>query len=460
MTPHPRTKRRPPSTTPALRALVNRVQELIDTRGMNYTSLADQTGFSRSHVKSLAEGRVLSLAGYTALDKALRANGTLLRMRLKAVEERDAARHGHQTDEPPDATEHIAAHPTEAITTNRRDLFALLGAGTTLAALPTLTPTDRLIQLEGTARADSILSIVEAQIAACASSARTMTPVERIAELAGVQQLIDGISANLTLRPADSARLWHAATITAGLRGWIYNGQGDTSAARVSLAEAYKRADLLDDDRLIAWTRYMQSRVEDYAGNPSGAMQYANDGLRHARTGPQRALLLADGISPLYADRGDTQRVRSAISDALEIVDSLSLDEHGPASRTVVDDLNTVHPLFVSMSASLAYSRLGLAEKAQEVARPIITSGDSDYRPYVVLDEALAVARGPQRDPERIGSLVGQGLSLAQPFQTGHVGMRVKAIQAAVKPIHGHPAIGDMIDNTRTWQQQHRTLPA
>jgi hypothetical protein len=52
-----------------------------------------------------------------------------------------------------------------------------------------------------------------------------------------------------------------------------------------SLAEAHKRADLLDDDNLIAWTRYMQSIVEDYAGKPKVAL-YAPGRSSNARARP------------------------------------------------------------------------------------------------------------------------------------------------------------------------------
>ncbi|ONH22120.1 hypothetical protein [Pseudofrankia asymbiotica] len=473
MTSHPRAKRRPLPTTPALLALVDEVQGLIDARGLNYTLLADLTGFSRTHVKNLAEGRVLSVSGFRALDTALGANRALLRMRDQAFAEREAVRHGYAShdpaeESPPESTrtgvpsiveggDYLSPRrPVEVSSTNRRDLLALIGAGTTLGAIPALTPTDRLLLLEGTARADSILPVVDAQIAGCVSAYRTTSPAALIGQIDSVQRLIDGISANLSLRPADSTRLWHAATITAGLRGWVHNNAGEIDAARVSLAEAHKRADLLDDDSLVAWTCYMQAIVEDYAGNANGAQQYANDGLRHARTGPQRALLLSDALAKSRANLGDAGGVDAAVDEAIEIVRGLSPTEHGPASRTIIDDITTLHPAFVVSAAATSYARLGKPGKVLDLAN----SGAGQHQPYMLLDEALAVSRSGKIDPERIAALVGQGLSMALPFQSAHVESRVRAVQRAVEPIKAHPALRAMVDTTRTWREQRRTLTA
>jgi hypothetical protein len=482
MSSHPRTKRRPLPTTPALLALVNRVQDMIDKQGLNYTLLADLTGYSRMQVKNLVEGRILSPAGYKALDTALGADGTLMRMRARAIAERDAIRHGYQVDEPAGEAFVVAATdvtvpltsgsgdgsspsaPREVSPSNRRDLFALLGAGTALGAVPVLTPADRLILLEGTSRADSILSVVDAQIAGCANAYRTTAPATLIGRIDSVQRFIDGIGANLTLRPADNARLWRAATITAGLRGWVHNNAGDIDAARVSLAEAHKRADLLDDDRLISWTRYMQAIVEDYAGDPRTAQYYAEDGLCHAHAGPQRALLLSDAVAGARATLGDVNGVDTAVNEALDIAYGLTPEEQGsifPAS--IINNIDSYHPASAATVATLAYARLGMPERVQRtvaVVRPTIEAEGTHHRPYVLMDEALAVSRSRDRDPERIASLTEEGLSLALPFQAAHVGKRAGAILDAVAPMKGHPAIRELGDTTRVWREQQRTPTA
>ncbi len=477
----PRTARRPAPTTPALRELVDRVQGLIDERGLTWTELAAMAGYSRKHVKSLARGQTLSVAGFKALDEVLGTNGELRRLRDRANAEREADLHGYLPDSPTGETRVVMGGakpvpstveagdlaspslPQEVSPTKRRDLLALIGSGVAVGAIPVLTPADRLLLLEATSRADSIIPVVDAQLASCVSAYRTTSPTVLIGQIENVQRLIDGISAKLTLRPADNARLWHVATIAAGLRGWVYNNAGDTDAARLSLAEAHKRADLLDDDNLIAWTRYMQSIVEDYAGKPKGAQQYADDGLRHARTGPQRALLLSDAIAGTRATLGDANGVDTAIGEALDIVQTLSPAEHGTIHRTIVDDLTTNHPASAATMATHAYARLGMPDRVQKTVatvRSAIETEDTHYRPYVLMDEALAVARSKDRDPERIASLATQGISLALPFQVAHVGKRAAAILGAVKPIKNHPAIGELIDTTRTWQEQQRALPA
>ncbi|TFE30438.1 hypothetical protein E0F15_11325 [Frankia sp. B2] len=458
------------------------MQALIEERGWNWSDLGAHAGYSRKHAKSLATGRTLSAAGFKALDDAFGTRGDLLRLRDRAIAEREASLHGYAPEPSPGETRLVVggarrvpltveardpALPSpgrEVSPTNRRDLFSLISSGVAAgAALPVLTPTDRLLLLEGTARADSILPIVDAQISGVIDAYRSTSPAALLGQIASVQSLIDGISTKLTLRPADHARLWHAATITAGLRGWVHNNAGETDSARISLAEAHKRADLLDDDNLIAWTRYMQAIVEDYAGNPAGAKRYAEDGLLYAHTGPARALLLSDAVAGPCATLGDVKGVESAVGESLEILHSLAPADHGPISRTIVDDIQTCHPASAATAAALAYARLGMPDHVKRTlttVRPIIEAESTHQRPYMLLDEALAVSRSADRDPHRIAGLTTQGLALALPFQAAHVGKRTDAILGAVKPLSDHPVIGELSDTARTWREQQSSLPA
>ncbi|SNQ48107.1 conserved hypothetical protein [Frankia canadensis] len=475
--------RRPAPTTPALRELVDRVQALIEERGWNWSDLGAHAGYSRKHAKSLATGRTLSAAGFKALDDAFGTSGDLLRLRDRAIAEREASLHGYTPEPPPGETQVVVRGaapvpstmeagdpaspnpPREVSPTNRRDLLALIGSGVAAGGvMPILTPADRLLLLEGTARADSILPVVDAQIASCVSAYRTTTPAVLLGQIASAQSLIDGISAKLTLRPADHARLWHAATIAAGLRGWVHNNAGETASARISLAEAHKRADLLDDDQLIAWTRYMQAIVEDYAGNPKVAQRYAEDGLRHAHTGPSRALLLSDPVAGTRATLGDVDGVDRAVGESLDILHSLTPEEKGPIAGVIIDNIDTCHPANAATTATLAYARLGRPDRVRKTlttVRPIIEAESAHQRPYMLLDEALAVSRSNDRDPHRIAGLTTQGLALALPFQAAHVGKRADAILRAVEPLNGHPAIGDLRDSASVWRkQQQPSLPA
>jgi len=346
------------------------------------------------------------------------------------------------------------------IPANRRDLLALLGTGATAGVVP-LTPVDRLVMLEQYANGDGIVSMIDAQLAGCVQAYRTLPPATLLGQLDTVQSLIDHVSARVRLGPADQTHLWRTATVTAGLRGWLHNNAGETVAARVSLAEAHKRAELIDDENLIAWTRYMQAITEDYAGNPHGAQHYADDGLRHARTGPQRALILSDVVAPVRARMGDPRGVESAVSEARDIVHTLPPSKQGPVNRTIVDNASTYNPTSGAIGSALSYALLGRPDKVRQAwadVSPDVEAQGTYHRSYILLDEALASSRSTWRDPERIASLATQGLALATPYQSAHVGQRADAIVAAVQPMKDHRVIGELIDHHREWRSRQGSL--
>jgi hypothetical protein len=207
----------------------------------------------------------------------------------------------------------------------------------------------------------------------------------------------------------------------------------------------------------------MQSIVEDYAGYPQDAERYALDGLRHTGSGsPQRALLLADSIAGVRATFGDLPGVDKAVGEAREIVDGLSPAERGPIRRTNVDNLTTYHPATMATVASLSYARLGKPDRVQEVVSdiaPMVEAEGTDKRSYLRMDQALAVMRSDKPDVDRVATLTTQGLALATPFQTAHVGKRLDAILVAAAPLRNHPAIVDLTENARVWRT-NRTVAA
>lgn len=339
---------------------------------------------------------------------------------------------------------------------NRRDLLeALALSGVGLAATPVLTPQDRLLALESRVSGSGVLSLVENQLQSIVAAYPSTPPRILLRQIMQMQRFTDGI-AQLRLRPVDEARLMRLTGVGAGLRGWVHNNAGETSAARISLAEAYKRGELLDDKQLIAWTRYMQSIVEDYAGNPEKAEEYALDGLQYTGPrSPQRALILADCVAGVKATFGDVSGVDRAISEARELMEGLKPIEHGPVRRTVVADLSTCHPVTVATVASRAYARLGRPDRVREIVSeiaPSVESGGSHQRAYLRMDEALAVMRGESPDIYYVSSLAAEGLALATPFQTAHVGTRLDAILDAAVPFQGHAAVAELTEGARMWR--------
>ncbi len=343
--------------------------------------------------------------------------------------------------------------------TNRRDLLEALAAtaGLTVAGVAVasaLTPLDRLLALDRTASGSGGLALVDVQLESIVADYPTTPPTVLLGRIAEMQQVTDALG-QLSLRPADQARLWRQAGIGAGLRGWVHNNAGQTDAARLSLAEAFRRGELLEDPQLMAWTRYMQGIVEDYAGNPRGAEEYALDGLRYAPSGPQRAILLTDGVAWARAEVGDADGAVAAIDEAGAIVASLTPQQRGPIHATIVHDLDSYHPVSFGSAAATAFAYLGRPDDVREFNAIVTSAAGTEnvhQRSYVRLDEAMAVIRSKNPDPARVSALALEGLDLATPFQTAHVGRRLDLILTDARPFASDPPIRDLTDAVTTWR--------
>ncbi|MGH8795393.1 MAG: Twin-arginine translocation pathway signal, partial [Stackebrandtia sp.] len=93
--------------------------------------------------------------------------------------------------------------------------------------------------------------------------------------------------------------------------GWLSALLGNLSyhldarpAAATHWAAAAHLAAAVDDRRLTAWTRGAQAMLARADGDPSSALDYANDGLANAADPTQRAQLLAWGVLPSLAELG------------------------------------------------------------------------------------------------------------------------------------------------------------
>jgi hypothetical protein len=357
-----------------------------------------------------------------------------------------------------------SGHEEEA--TNRRDLIGIAGVavGVTTLGLPALTTTDRLAMLERTTAGQGAVSMAENALQTIVADYLYQPPPVILRRVAALQQLTDGITHEYPLRPADQTRLWRVAGIAAGMRAWLQNNAGSTEAARLSLREAHRRGELLDDPQLIAWTRYMQATIEDYAGNTEPAEHYALDGLQHtAPNTPQRALFLGDVVAKVRATRGDVNAVHQAIDEASDILSGLSLEQRGPTTgRMIVHAMTTFSPLCFARAAGCAYGRLGRPDRFNDVTtdgRLTAERTGTPHRALFRMDQALATIRSAEPDLERTAELTREGLDLADPFQTAHVTSRLDAVIEAAQPFHSTPVIRELNDYSRMWRAERRALP-
>jgi hypothetical protein len=346
--------------------------------------------------------------------------------------------------------------------TDRRGLIGWAAAALGAPALDgsPLTSDDRLAVLDRAGSASGAVAAAEGVLAAIVGDYLATPPAVVLGRVAALQRMTDAVQAGYLLRPADTVRLWRVAGVAAGIRGWLENNAGDAAAARSSLREAHARGDLIDDDRLIAWARYMQATVETYAGDPAAAERHALDGLRRLRragsTGrPLHARILLDHIAEARANRGDLDAVEKTIAEAHRIVAALPPEQHGPADRMIVDTMGTISPAVLAVDAGRAYARLGQPDRFDDVtaeARRTADRAGSPLRVFFRTDEALAVLRSPDPDPERAAGLVRDGLALADLFQTGHAADRLGLILEAAEPFGTHPAIVGLAEYGAAWR--------
>jgi hypothetical protein len=351
--------------------------------------------------------------------------------------------------------------------TDRRELVGLAAAALGVSAFgaPALTSDDRLALLERAGAASGAVAAAEGLLAAVVGDYLAQPPGVVLGRVAALQQMTDAVQADYLLRPAETARLWRVAGIAAGVRGWLENNAGDTAAARSSLREAHRRGDLIDDDRLTAWARYMQAVLEDYAGDPAAAERHALDGLRRLhRAGsagrPLRAHILLDHVAKRCADRGDLDGAAKAVTEAGDIVTALPPEQHAPANNMIFHSMDTFEPAEFAVAAGLAFARHGRPDRFEDVTAEAGQAADragTHLRVFFRLDEALAVGRSAEPDPERVAGLARAGLAVADPFQTAHAANRLGMVLEAAKPFETHPAIRDLAEYGAAWRTDRLT---
>jgi transcriptional regulator with XRE-family HTH domain len=442
--------------------------------GWSQENLSARTGVDQGHISKAETGKVPpSAAAVEKIDRALKANGALVELCERAASLRQTGEAGQRapiartapdlatrpwTDGEvawsPEAADSAPSWQEEEATRRRELLEALAAsAGLALAGLPVLSPAQRLSALEATASADTALSLAEADFSGIMADYLTISDRERLARIVALQRFMDGIS-QFSLRPAELERLWRLAAMSAGVRAWNHRNLGDADAARMSLAEAHRRGQLLDDDKLIAWSRHMQSTIEESSGNITSAERYAVDGLRHASSGPQRAVILVENIAAVCAVRGDLAGVDKAVEEAVGITSA-----HGPAQQSplILDLLHSYDALSCATFGGAAYARLGRPDRLALVtsdARAAADRSEHQHRSIFRFDEALATARSKDPDPEQIAHLTEEGIALASDdarLSVALVGDKLNKIASSTDSRRQTPAIRELHEQAREW---------
>lgn len=255
-----------PHTDPAFAGLL---RELLAARGESYRRLAARTHYSKSYLHDLATGRKMPTADTAhRLDQALNAGGALL-----------AAVPGHT---------HLAD-----VDQQTRELAGLLGNPTPVG--------ERLAHIS----ADTERLALEY----LADDGRTV--VDRAKQLrADTRNLLHQARSPQHLRDSVLALGYQSGVLT-----YVALDTGDTAPALSHADLAWQAADRAGSDQLRAWVRGTQSLITRFAGDYRTALQYAEDGLRYARSGTAEARLCC-GVAQCHANMGDAPAARRALNRA------------------------------------------------------------------------------------------------------------------------------------------------
>ncbi len=198
-----------------------------------------------------------------------------------------------------------------------------------------------------------------------------------------LDQLIDECG-----HPGQRGRLFEIACETSGLLGYVAVGCGNFSLARAYCLESFQLGEHAQDNTLLAWARGLQSFCEYYAGQYDRALHYAQDGLTHAGSGPQRARLAINGVARAMGKLGDIEGVHRAVDQAYEHLTNSGAPEGVPSSIS----LESYSSAQVAGNAATSYLSLAMPDKVEqyvELALPEMNDTNSPWgRSLVMIDLA------------------------------------------------------------------------
>lgn len=346
--------------------------------GLSQRILGTRIGYTRQYV-SMAEWEDANLPSYelvSAIDKALGANGELIALRARATTEQTGRRTAPHAEPPPHTSE-----GTDAIDVLRR-VHALA----------------RSVDPE-------IVRALRANTAATIEGYESLDHGDLVATLtkqrAWVDELVDECS-----RPQQRQQLFEVAGETSGLLGYLAVGRGEFPLARAYCLEAYTFTDLAEDPNLRAWARGLQSFCEYYAGRFADALDYAQDGLACAPSGPQNVRLMINGAARAMGKLRDAEGVRRAVDTAYEMLAHHNPPDGIPSSVS----LGCYSETQTASNAATAYVALGMPDKVEQyaaLALPEISKFGSPWsRSLVAIDLAHAQIAAKNPDLDRATNLV------------------------------------------------------
>ncbi|MDG4793034.1 helix-turn-helix transcriptional regulator [Micromonospora sp. WMMD1082] len=415
--------------TTARRALGRRLAHLRKDAGHTQHSLARLVQYGRSSVANTETGRQHPERPFwTRCDHVLRTGGVLTDEYDRIA---DLNHRRHRPADPLSTTSAAAWWEPEGAITARR------------SALTTGTDDDaRLTHLEDEVRQ------------AIADNERC-PPAILVARLRPLRVGVDQLMA-ARQHPPQRARLYTAAAHLSGLLAALALDLRAFSVAHAYAAEAFDLAHTAQQPDTRAWARATQSLIAFYTGNHRDALAYAEDGLRHAGTGPHRIRLTVNGQARALAHLGDRVGVDRAVGRAFDLLAEHPSDGQVSTSLT----LGPYCPTRAAANAATAYLALGhTADVAGHLTTAIAAFDTAQLRgPQALSRLDLATAHLHAGDPDQAAELALQALALTAEHRFESVRQRTHQFLTAAHPLGHHPRIQDVADLLAD-RTQPRTVP-
>ncbi|WDZ82670.1 helix-turn-helix domain-containing protein [Micromonospora cathayae] len=406
-------------TTTARRALGRLLAQLRRNAGHTQHALARLVQYGRSSVANTETGRQYPERPFwTRCDQVLRTGGVLT-AEYDRIADLDHHRRHHRPAAAPRSTN-------------------LTGGNTPVWWEPEDTITARRSALTSTTDDDARLAHLEHEVRQAIADNERCPPATLVARLRPLRAYVDHLMA-ARQHPPQRARLYTAAAHLSGLLAALTLDLRVFRVAHTYAAEAFDLAHAAQQPDTRAWARATQSLIAFYTGNHRDALAYAEDGLRHAGTGPHRIRLTINGQARALARLGDRHGVDRAVDRAFHLLTEYPSAGQVSASLT----LGPYCPTRTAANAATAYLALGhTTNVAGHLTTAIAAFDTAQLRgPQALSRLDLATAHLHADDPDHAAELALQALALTADHRFESVHQRTHQFLAAARPLRHHPRL-------------------
>ncbi|WP_405097949.1 helix-turn-helix domain-containing protein [Micromonospora sp. NBC_01412] len=409
--------------TAARRALGRHLAHLRKDAGHTQHSLARLVQYGRSSVANTETGRQHPERPFwTRCDHVLRTGGV-----LTAEYDRIADLNHHRR--------HLPAAPPRSTSLTSDSAAVWWEHEDTITA--------RRSALSTATDDDARLAHLEHEVRQAIADNERCPPATLVARLRPLRVSVDQLM-GARQHPPQRARLYTAAAHLSGLLAALALDLRAFRVAHAYAAESFDLAHAAQQPDTQAWARATQSLIAFYTGNHRDALAYAEDGLRHAGTGPHRIRLTVNGQARALAHLGDRRGVDRAVGRAFDLLTEYPPDGQVSTSLT----LGPYCPTRAAANAATAYLALGhTTDVTGHLTTAIAAFDTAQLRgPQALSRLDLATAHLHADDPDQAAELALQALTLTAEHRFESVHQRTHQFLAAAHPLRHHPRIQDVAD--------------